>query len=298
MRERVCEFGPQLNLTGLLTEPTATTHPELPAVVMLNAGLLHRVGPHRMSVILARKLAEQGVTSLRFDLGGRGDSNASGQAESDEDQVQADIVDALNYLEAKRGFQTFVLLGLCAGADNAHAVALRDPRVVGAVFLDGHGYWTRRSYMEYYLPRLARPSSWLSFARRNLAAQKQDEEDVGGHGRRKPFGPRHQVEHEIQSLVNRNAQLLYVYTGGVTSYYNYTRQFFDMFAGLKPRDRISVEYYPNADHTYTFSEDRERMVERVVEWFGSCDWSVDRARHSSTSSNPAVQNVSAEHTAA
>ena len=60
MRERVCEFGPQLNLTGLLTEPTATTHPELPAVVMLNAGLLHRVGPHRMSVILARKLAEQG----------------------------------------------------------------------------------------------------------------------------------------------------------------------------------------------------------------------------------------------
>jgi hypothetical protein len=106
------------------------------------------------------------------------------------------------------------------------------------------------------------------------------------------------VEHEIQSLVNRNAQLLYVYTGGVTSYYNYTRQFFDMFAGLKPRDRISVEYYPNADHTYTFSEDRERMVERVVEWFGSCDWSVDRARYSSTSSNPAVQNVSAEHTAA
>jgi dienelactone hydrolase len=295
MRERVCEFGPQLNLAGLVTEPTAREHPELPAVVMLNAGLLHRVGPHRMSVTLARKLAANGVTSLRFDLGGRGDSESCRHAESDESQVQADIIDALDYMETKHGIDNFVLLGLCAGADNAHAVALRDPRVVGAVFLDGHGYWTRRSYVEYYLPRLARPSSWMSFARRNLAAQKQELDNVGGHGRRKPFGTRHEVEREIQSLVDRNAQLLYIYTGGVTSYYNYARQFFDMFPKLKPRDRIQVEYYPNADHTYTFAEDRERMLERVIAWYGSRDWSSGRVANALVSTKAASQDANAEH---
>jgi hypothetical protein len=33
-----------------------------------------------------------------------------------------------------------------------------------------------------------------------------------------------------------------------------------------------VEYYPNADHTYTFAEDRERMFAAVVEWYRSRPW--------------------------
>ncbi len=275
MKERIYEFGPELNLIGILTEPEAAdARTGLPVVLMLNAGLLHRIGPHRMSVELARRLAARGISSLRFDIGGRGDSDSASQAESDESAVLADIKDAMDYLERRHDFHSFVLLGLCTGADNAHSAALRDSRVVGAVFLDGHGYWTRRSYIEHYLPRVWRARAWLNFLRRCLAPSRQVLEEIGVERQRRPFGPRLEVQREIQTLVDRNAQLLYVYTGGASSYFNYAGQFNDMFRGLDALGNIEVLYYPNADHTYTFAGDRELLLARVVDWFGSRVWNA------------------------
>jgi hypothetical protein len=47
-----------------------------------------------------------------------------------------------------------------------------------------------------------------------------------------------------------------------------------MFKGLDPRGKIEVEYYPHADYHYTFTEDRERMFARVVEWYRSRTWNA------------------------
>ena len=278
MKDRVCQFGPELNLVGILTEPgDKNVRPEYPAVLMLNAGLLHRVGPHRMSVELAHRLAECGVRSLRFDMGGYGDSEVSTDAKSEENRTFSDIKCAMDFLEQEEDVHSFVLFGTCSGADNSHAVALSDTRVVGAILLDGHGYWTRRSYINYYLPRVFRPQGWINVARRRFSSSKPASEvrDSLIQQLRHPFGPRLQVEREIQSLVDRGTQLLYFYTGGVEDYYNYAGQFFDMFKGLDPRGKIEVEYYPNADHTYTFAEDRERTFARVVEWYRSRNWKAN-----------------------
>jgi dienelactone hydrolase len=275
VREHPFQFGPELNLIGILTEPdTAAERRGLPIVLFLNAGLLHHVGPHRMSVELARRLAGRGIRSLRFDLGGRGDSETTRVTGSDEAQVLADVTEAMDFLERKYNVRRFVLFGLCAGADNAHATAVRDPRVVGAILLDGHGYWTRRSYIGHYLPRVFRPSAWLNYLRRSLGPPKQEIAEFGVHGQRRPFGPRWEVEQEIQALVDRGAQLLYFYTGGVSYYYNYAGQFRDMFSALRARGKIEVEHYPNADHTYTFAEDRERLLARVVDWCSSRTWTA------------------------
>jgi pimeloyl-ACP methyl ester carboxylesterase len=277
MKERACRFGPELSLVGILSEPVANDlRPDFPTVLMLNAGLLHRVGPHRMSVTLARRLADYGIPSLRFDVGGYGDSIVSTDAKSEESRIVSDIKSAMDFLEHERAVHRFVLFGNCSGADNVHEVALLDPRVVGAILLDAHGYWTPRSYAKHYLPRVFRTQTWINLARRSFAGLKKTP------GKRvallpqlrRPFGPRSQVEREIQSLVDRGARLLYLYTGGVEDYYNYAGQFFDQFNGLDPRGNIEVEYYPNADHTYTFAEDRERMLQRVVEWCRSRTWNA------------------------
>ena len=276
MNERVCQFGPGLNLVGILTEPVGNNvRPGDPAVLLLNAGLLHRVGPHRMAVKLAHRLADSGFRSLRFDMGGYGDSEVSTDAKSEDSRIFSDIKNAMDFLEAEYGISRFVLFGTCSGADNSHEVALIDPRVAGAILLDAQGYWTARSYVNHYLPRVFRTKVWTNLVSTSLSSSKQ------APGKRKsviqllrrPFGPRLQVKREIQSLVDRNAQLLYVYTGGVEAYYNYAGQFFDQFKGLDPRGKIEVEYYPNADHTYTFAEDRERMFTRVVDWCRSRTWS-------------------------
>ena len=74
MRERALTFGPA-NLVGILTQPDPDVAvPDAPAVVILNSGILHRAGASRMYVQVARTLAEEGMTSLRFDFSGIGDS--------------------------------------------------------------------------------------------------------------------------------------------------------------------------------------------------------------------------------
>jgi pimeloyl-ACP methyl ester carboxylesterase len=277
MKEHVCQFGPDLNLVGILTEPDEEDlRRNAPALVILNAGLLHRVGPNRMSVELARRLAACGIRSMRFDLSGCGDSESPSGADPDENRSLLDIKDALDFLELKHDTHNFVLIGLCSGADHSHAVALRDPRVVGSILLDGHGYWTSRSYVEHYLPRFFLMQVWINLARRTLSSSKRMSGKRAPLNQqfRRPFGPRLEVKRELQSLVDRGMQMLYLYSGGVENYYNYPGQFFDMFKGLDARGRIEVEYSPNVDHTYTFVEDRERMYARIIDWYTSRTWNA------------------------
>ncbi len=227
-----------------------------------------------MYVELSRQLADSGICSLRFDMGGYGDSEVSTEAKFDDARIFSDIKSALDFLEQEHGIHNFVLFGTCSGADNSHAVALRDSRVVGAILLDGFGYWTLRSYLHHYLPRFFKPSAWLNIVRRVFVRSKPliEERPSFRWQLRRPFVPRLEVRGEIQSLVDRGMQMLYVYTGGVEDYYNYPNQFFDMFRGLKSRGNIEVEYFPYADHTYTFAEDRARMIARVITWYRSRSW--------------------------
>ncbi len=279
MKERVCQFGPERNLTGILTEPAAKdVRPDYPAVLMLNAGLLHRVGPHRMSFELAHRLADSGFRGLRFDFGGLGDSESLGEATSDENPALPEIKEAMDFLERKYGIHSFVLFGLCSGADNSYAAAIRDPRVVGMILLDGFGFWTIKSHIVHYLPRVFLPRVWINLARRRFfSSSRSFEKDalVRQQRLRRPFGTRLEVERALQSLVDRGAQMLCFYTGGAETYYNYANQFFDTFKRLESRGKIEVEFYPNADHTYTFSEDRDRMLTRAVEWLRSKKWNTN-----------------------
>ena len=57
---------------GILTQPEAAQHSV--CVLMLNAGMLHRVGPYRLYVNLAKQLAHRGFYSSRIDQNGKGDT--------------------------------------------------------------------------------------------------------------------------------------------------------------------------------------------------------------------------------
>ena len=65
-------------LVGVWSEPEGGRR--LPAtVVTLHGWGGYRIGPHRMIVKLCRALADAGISSLRFDFRGRGDSTWSSQ---------------------------------------------------------------------------------------------------------------------------------------------------------------------------------------------------------------------------
>ena len=74
MTEHVVQFGERRRLVGTLTEASG---PRDGGFVLLNAGVISRVGPQRLNVTLARAIARIGFTAFRFDLSGLGASRAA-----------------------------------------------------------------------------------------------------------------------------------------------------------------------------------------------------------------------------
>jgi len=75
MKETVYQFGPNNSLTGILSQPDESVRvADAPVALILNAGIVHSIGPFRLHVDIARSLAEAGFSSFRIDLSGLGDS--------------------------------------------------------------------------------------------------------------------------------------------------------------------------------------------------------------------------------
>jgi alpha-beta hydrolase superfamily lysophospholipase len=138
-------------LFGILTEPsvaagTARHHrfrtsrgpvPEFAAALFLNAGSLHHVGPGRQWVELSRRWAAQGIRCLRMDLGGIGDSPATGppgELSSYPPGALDDVAEGIRFL-APDGPDDVLLLGLCSGAYHS-LLAAPTTRVGGVAVLN------------------------------------------------------------------------------------------------------------------------------------------------------------------
>ena len=273
-REQALQFGDADGLLGVVTSPPAPVQAR-PAVVFLNAGLIHRVGPFRMYVDLARRLAASGSLTVRVDLSGLGDSLPGPGTLSFEELAVRDARLALDAVTERFGVKRFVLVGLCAGALSVHRVALADPRVVGACLLDGYAYCTPKSQLLAWMERAADPAYWRRTAekaasrigrawRGGAAPPDREERPDQRPSMTLPNGwPRREViAEELDRLVARGARMLFVYTGGWCGYVHHG-QFEEMFPRLDHRGLVEVEYYPDADHTYLIVAHRERMMSRV-----------------------------------
>lgn len=290
MTERGVVFGASAPLVGVLTEPEA---PEGgPAFVMLNSGLLHRVGPHRLYVELARALSMLGIPSLRFDFSGIGDSGPR------TDQVPARLAaveearEAMDLLRERIGSQRFVLVGVCSGADAAFRTAVRDDRVVGTVMIDGLPYRSRRFFLRHYLGRLIRPSSWRNVltGRHPLWNRLRPQGTSGRPGNGAPppslsdgrrwwpmpsdrdipsTGEAHEM---LETLLVRRVELCFVYTGGYSRFVNGARQFAEVFPDLDQRGRVMVERLADTDHTFTLGSHRQRLIRLVQAWCADAGW--------------------------
>lgn len=274
MNEKVYTFGKDGCLVGIVTEPNGDLQKEsTPAVLLWNAGLLHRVGPYRLYVDVGRKLASLGFLVFRFDLSGKGDSETRKDSRSYEQRAVGDIQEAMDFLSAKKGMDEFVLMGLCSGADEAHPVAVVDSRVTGAVLLDGYGYRTWGFYMRRCGPRLLNLRAWKNFLKRKYSnvslksREARSENDIKKQIFEREFPPKKEVEADLVKLIERGVNLLYIYSGGVKyGYYNYLGQFKAMFRSIDFQDKIQLEYFDEADHTYTLLTDRDKLITSICDW--------------------------------
>lgn len=237
------------------------------AMIMLTPGMLHNTGPYRLHVDIARSLEKQGVSSLRFDISGIGESLGVGATGTSIDRAASEAIEAMDYLMKTHGIQQFILFGLCSGADDSMQTALKDERVKGVIALDGVAYKTPKfKFNETLL--LARKmlsiSKWTNKIRYLTGNDTAPASLAMGNDIREFPETAEQACKEIQQLVDSDVQLHFIYTGG-TEHYNYAQQFYDMLPQMKWRGTESTEYFSQMDHVVMLCEDRKLLVDHVID---------------------------------
>lgn len=267
--ETTVVFGRYENLVGSYCGPSCVDKSPL-AVLLLTPGMLHHVGPMGLHVQLARRLANSGIASLRYDLSGIGESLAVGTVGSSLERATEEAIQAMDWMQHAHGYQKFALFGLCSGADDALAIAQHDSRVVGLSLMDGLGYRTRKFYLHWFLhkhlPKIASASKWTALLRSVLGRGSYESNTMPLGQDIREFPERAETERQLRRLLERDVQLQLIYTGGAIDYYSYERQFDDIFPAFREHPHISTQHYPSMDHVTTLATDRQQLLSELVRW--------------------------------
>lgn len=285
MRESAVLFGETKSLVGIVTDPEGESNGL--GVVFLNAGATHRVGPQRMSVRFARQLADMGFTCLRFDHGGIGDSRRRLDNLPFAESAVKDGRDAMDFLQATRGIEKFVMSGVCWGADNAVRVCAADPRVIGVAAIDFYAVASVRHLFRIYPARLLVARSWANILRGRSRILKQLKAFVSAvaksmvEGRSEgddvlPAMPPAAVVALMRELVDRGVHLSFAFASSAVSYDQYVTKFRRPMAELAKTGKLRVKVFKDADHLFTLRHNQGQLWD----FFGS--WARDvAAEHSS-----------------
>ncbi len=280
-REEVLRFGQSQRLVGIITlPPVKSALRDCPDVILLNPGLLYRIGAYRTSVALARSLARQGFRVLRLDVSGIGDSEARRERMSSaENPAILDVTEAMDYLTSCYGSTQFVLQGLCNGAGLAHDVAVRDTRVVGLLAIDTYAYRTPTSIARIIMQRCLQPrylaSQAQDYLKKALSPQfwaqrraKRGLIEEAALGEFFAFPEKQLLEQEMVKLAERGMNALFIYTKGAEAIFNHVNQFTQMFPALRSFTNIEVLLNRDSDHTTMLSASRRKLINQISSWMG------------------------------
>jgi hypothetical protein len=266
MSEESLQFGEGNRLAAILGAPDDGVK-GAPVVVFLSAGLLHRVGPSRLHVTLARELAKRGVPSLRVDLAGKGDSPARPGLDNQQ-SVGADYAEIRAFLDARFGDAGRMLVGLCSGADNAARLTIDDPKVVGMGLLDpicfpDPGFNTRRLIDKY-----TSPSRYATKLKRIVQGSGDHSDTDSDPLALRDLPTREQMKAAIEAVGARGGRVLSIFTSYALSlnYYNDEGQLGRVLE-IPRYDAFCTElFWPDAEHTYRTEPHRRRLADAVLSW--------------------------------
>lgn len=283
MIERSIAFGANGGLVGTICLPSALPQDGKGiGQVLFNAGVIHRVGPHRINVRLARRLAGRGIASIRFDLAGQGDSQRASGSLSFEEQAVADLRSAMDALQAAAGVRRFVLFGFCSGGWHSYATAPVDDRVAGVILYDTYFFRTWKTRLiRYLMPIRERglakvAQGWIARRKRSLQWWKQTGAWSGAGTMRSPSAgllnapPAAEFAARIRQLHDRGTRVAVIHSGGF-EYFNYRNQFRDVFERFGIVGITDFLYFPDMSHTATRLAAQAEFIGRLEEWIAMVD---------------------------
>jgi pimeloyl-ACP methyl ester carboxylesterase len=279
MKEEALLLGPHRSLAGVYTPAAsgdARPGADL-AVVLLNAGLIHHVGPHRLHVKLARALGARGIGALRVDASGIGDSSVRPDGLPAPELAPREPREIMDDL-AGRGHRNFVLFGICSGARQAMQAAAGDPRVRGLVLVNPSANTedpelASRAATQFYLKRsLWNPRAWLNLFTgrvnyralfRTFAGMARRLARRGDHDKTALLDA---ARREFEPLLAQGARLLIVFSDRDAKF---IKTLDGGIEALQGGGRVRVEVHPEADHLFTPLEQQELFVDEVCRWVES-----------------------------
>lgn len=289
-----------LRLFGILHTPLADSQRDF-VVMLLSPGVKMRVGPQRLYLGLTERLLDLGISVLRFDFHGLGDS----EGELPEAQLRdvynhievgryvEDTIDAMDWMQQNYGSKRFLLSGLCGGAITGLLAGDRDARVVGLLGLgitpvlasraaDASRYMTIGQLEEsqrMYLRRLFSPQAWfrlLTFQTDNRLIRR-----IVTHAMRRLAGraPQPKLEPEsdnanplfapaIFRLLSRRRPILLVFGGSDRLHWEYEEKFVSRHREklVTMPTMIDVHVVAMANHVLSLREWQDEMLSVSTTW--------------------------------
>lgn len=267
--ERVVQFGPMGGRVGVLTAPRGQSANS--ALLILGAGILHRIGPSRASVAVARYLARQGVRSLRFDHAGIGDSDRGN--ERLRETVLADVSDGVDILlRGCRGAQApLAILGFCSGADTAIVCAGLDERIGRLALFDPLVPRTSGHFARVVRRQWSRATVGGFIARVRRRVKRMPET-------RAPEAPNYfglvaangrEFRDTLELLNARRVQRLWLMTSGVRDYCSDPRQIAEVLGRGASMHLDRVEWNAAADHVLSSVGQRDWLCRTMASWMST-----------------------------
>ena len=286
IEEQACRFGADGHLFGILTR--ATPPGDRPAILMLNAGAIHHVGPNRLYVNLARQLGARGFACLRMDIEGLGDSVLRHEGRENHPyplNAVEDVDAAIEFLK-QRGYTRFVTLGLCSGSHTAFHSALQLPHqpidemilINPLVFywVEGMSLDTARHFEDVaaYRKSMKDPARWrkllrgkvnlariakvgLNHVRSILASKAKNLGEILG------LGTDSRLSKDLKKLLARRRVAIFVSEGdpGRDILMHNARR--TATKALRS-GALELQVIPGADHTFSQSQPRRDLIQRLV----------------------------------
>ena len=257
-------------------------------IILINSGSVHHIGPNRLWVTLARHWAARGITVLRLDLSGIGESSPRlGAADNVVYSAQAaqDIATALQYMRGHVGKSEIHLLGLCSGAYHAFKAAVAGQRLTSVIMINPLTFfWTLGTPLDAEIKDyevLGRSSAYrqqlFSFAPwRKLIKGDMDLQYIARivvrrlGGLFQPYWEklarmariplRNDLAQELTVAARNGVLQRFVFSVGEPGLALLQRQGGSQLGRVQAQHLLSIDLIHGADHTFISRSARERLI--------------------------------------
>ncbi len=259
------------------------------AVILLNAGATHRVGPNRLHVALARTLAAQGMLAVRLDQSGLGDSPPRPKAAENvvySEHAVADVAAAVAWVRG-RGAKHVTVIGLCSGAYHAIRAAVAGLPIDTIVSINPLTFrWKPGMPLDFAAFRIASDTrryrrsvrsseSWRKLLRgdvdlvratRVLATRVQTavEHTARDAFRRLHVRLRDDLGSDLSTLARRGVAMHFVFAANDPGRAMLFEQGGSVVTRLERAGALTIDIIPNADHTFTPRWSHPVLISTIV----------------------------------